>query len=109
LDGGPARLYHWRATEIAAALPRQTRVAAPDTFRLVAFDTPLRYHFTHDMVARHVEHLTLGQAAWRDACATGADVLVETRDSAAEPGMVLFHLRRLDAAALQTCGRRIVG
>jgi hypothetical protein len=92
LDRGPVRAYHDAAFAMRGELPPDTTLAAPDTFRLVAFDTPYRYRFTHD-----VEGLSEADAARRDACGAGLSYLVEGRDVPEEPGRVVFDIRRFDA------------
>jgi hypothetical protein len=96
LDRGPVRIYHDEAVAMRAVLPAQAALAAPDTFRLVAFDTPFRYRFTHDMVARHVEGLSEKDAARRDACVAGVRYLVEASEIADEPGRTVFDVRRFE-------------
>lgn len=98
LERGPVRAYHDAAFAMRSALPPDTTLAAPDTFRLVAFDTPYRYRFTHDMVARHVLGLSEEEATRRDACGSELSYLVEGRAVAEEPGRVVFDIRRFDAA-----------
>lgn len=114
LDRGPVRAYHDAAFAMRSALPPGATLAAPDTFRLVAFDTPYRYRFTHDMVARHVLGLSEEEAARRDACGAGLRYLVEGTAVAEEPGRVVFDIRRFDAgrgcgAAALTRGTRSPG
>jgi hypothetical protein len=107
LGRGPVRVYHDEAIAMRGALPEESVLAAPDTFRLVAFDTPFRYRFTHDMVARHVEGLSEAEAAHRDACVGGVRYLVEASPAVDEPGRTVFDIRRfgLDRAAAE-CGRQ---
>jgi hypothetical protein len=80
------------AATLNAAIPPQTVLAAPDTFRVVAFDTPFAYHFTHDMVARHVEHLSLADAVLRDAFSAGATVVLLPADDPEDPGRHRFRV-----------------
>jgi hypothetical protein len=103
LNRGPVGLYHAEAVAMRSSLPPDAALAAPDTFRLVAFDTPFRYCFTHDMVARHVEGLSEEAAARRDACAAGAPYLAESRAVAEEPGRVTFDVRGVRPPAGTDC------
>jgi len=105
LERGPVRSYRATSAVLRAAVPPEARLAAPDAFRLVAFDTPFRYRFTHDMAARHVEKIDLGQAALRDACAGGADVLVEARDDPSDPGRQEFAARPFDRSECPRSGQ----
>jgi len=89
--------YRAMAAILNVTIPPGTVLAAPDTFRVVAFDTPFAYHFTHDMVARHVEHLGLADAVFRDARAAGARVVLLPTDDPQDPGR---HRFRVTAAGL---------
>jgi hypothetical protein len=84
--------YGALADRFNAAIPPGTVLAAPDSFRVVAFDTPFAYRFTHDMVARHMEHIALDEAVRRDARAAGATVLLLPDDDPADPGRHRFRL-----------------
>jgi hypothetical protein len=100
---GPVDGYRTQAMMISRTVPPDAVLAAPDTFRIIVFDTPFRYRFTHDMAAIHVEGLTLEEALLRDACAVSADVLVEAKEDRSEPALNHFRARPFDPAG---CGVR---
>jgi len=91
--------YRAMAANLNAAIPPETTLAASDTFRVVAFDTPFAYHFTHDMVARHVEHISLADAVRRDGRRAAAGVLLFPADDPGDPGRHRFRVAWHDGVA----------